>query len=75
MSNKLIYSVNIYLSLFIILCSCKKDIICLNNNNKLKSWKYFCNKINNISSLDDILSLPLFTILLVIISFNIAKNI
>ena len=76
MSNMICYSVIIYTILFIIILQKKNSLIY--DNNKIKSWNFFCDKIskiNKLKSIDDLISFPVIVIILVGISSYISKYI
>ena len=76
MSNMICYSVIIYTILFIIILQKKNSLIY--DNNKIKSWNFFCDKIskiNKLNSIDDLISFPVIVIILVGISSYISKYI
>lgn len=74
MSNNLIYSINIYLLLFILFHHNKNSIV-YDENNNLKSWDFFCKKFNKWKNVDDFVTFPSMIVLLVIFSFLLAKQI
>jgi len=75
MKKYLVYSIIIYTILFFILLHKKNQLFYDNRSNCIKSWNYFCNKINNYESIDDFISIPLFVFIIAIFSYLLACKI
>ncbi len=75
MKKYLVYSIIIYTILFFILIHKKHHMFFDHKTNCIKSWNYFCYKFNNLNSLDDLISIPLFVILISIFSYLLACKI
>ena len=73
MKKCLIYSLLIYIILYISLNKIKPKI--LYENGHLKSWFYFINKINNgIDNYDELICIPTITLVIVLFSFLIGAK-
>lgn len=75
MKIELIYSISIYIILYIIIII-QKPYYLYDNNNKFKSINYLNYKIKNkIINYDDYINLPIIATFFAIISVYISKNI
>ena len=73
MKKCIIYSILIYLLLYIALLSKKPSI--LYDNNNIKSLLYFQDKINNgYNSYNELVCLPTIMLILVLLSYLLAKK-
>lgn len=74
MKNYIIYSITIYMLLFMLILL-KKPSILYDNNNNLKSFNYLEDKIKNgYNNYNELISLPLITICISLISHIISLN-
>jgi len=73
MKKSFIYSIYIYLILFMILCFNQEQFV--DNNNNVKSYKFFCKKFNNWTCYNDLITLPLLTIIIALFSYILGNKI
>ena len=72
MANTLLYSIAIYLLLFLLLCNHKQNLFLDQKTRYIKSWNFFCNKFNKWESSDDLICFPTIIIIIVILSYFLA---
>jgi len=74
MKKCIIYSLSIYIIIYIALIS-KKPFVLYDNINGFKSLLYFQNKLyNGYTNYDELICLPTIMLLIVFFSFLLAKN-